>query len=111
MGLSDEEIARIRETGEMMPFLPVRAPFAASILESGGIPGTAIETGAVLMSMADLSTLWVLADVYEKNLGMVQIGSPAEIRTAAYPGQTFRGRLTAQATGGRGEELVGARRS
>ena len=47
------------------------------------------------MTLADLSTLWLLVDVFEKNLSAVRIGSPAEIKVAAYPEKSFRGRLTA----------------
>ncbi len=95
MGLMQQEIVQIQKSREMMPLLPVRAPFDGSILENTTVLGTQVETGAVLMTLADLSTLWVLVDVFEKNLSAVRIGSPAEIKVAAYPEKSFRGRLTA----------------
>jgi membrane fusion protein, heavy metal efflux system len=95
MGLMEQEILQIQKTGETMPLLPVRAPFDGSIIENTAVLGTRVETGAVLMTLADLSTLWVLVDVFEKNLSAVRIGSPAEIKVAAYPEKSFRGRLTA----------------
>jgi RND family efflux transporter MFP subunit len=95
MGLKAEEIVQIQKTGEMMPLLPVRAPFAGSILENIGVLGTTVETGTVLITLADLSTVWISADVFEKNLSAIRIGSPAEIKVSAYADESFHGRLTA----------------
>jgi cobalt-zinc-cadmium efflux system membrane fusion protein len=95
MGLMEQEIVQIQKTGEMMPLLPVRASFAGSILVNDCVLGSTVEIGTVLMTMADLSTLWVLVDVFEKNLSAVRIGSSAEIKVTAYPDETFLGRLTA----------------
>jgi len=106
MGLKEEEISRIRQTGEMMPLLPVRAPFAGSILENSGVLGAAVETGSVLITMADLSTVWVATDILEKNLSAVRIGSSAEIKVSAYADQSFHGRLTAV-----GDQVDGTSRS
>jgi RND family efflux transporter MFP subunit len=95
MGLMEEEIVQIQKTGETMPLLPVRASFAGSILGNDCVLGSTVETGTVLMTLADLSTLWVLVDVFEKNLSAVRMGSFAEIKVSAYPAESFPGRLTA----------------
>jgi cobalt-zinc-cadmium efflux system membrane fusion protein len=51
------------------------------------------DTSASLMTIADLSTVWVAADVPESYIRFVQIGEPVEINLVAYPGETFEGRV------------------
>ena len=46
-----------------------------------------------LFTIADLSDVWVLCDVYENDLGRVQLGDPAEVRLNAFPGRVFAGRV------------------
>jgi len=58
------------------------------------LPGSAVEAGSCLAELADLSTLWVLAEVYEKDLAAVAPGAKAEMTVAAYPGEVFGGSLT-----------------
>jgi multidrug efflux pump subunit AcrA (membrane-fusion protein) len=94
LGLTRSEIDSVIRTGEPRPSLSVRAPFSGSILKSAGIAGGHVESGAELMEMADLSSLWVMADIYEASLASLQKGASAEIRTAAYPNEIFRGMLT-----------------
>jgi len=52
------------------------------------------DTGAPLVTVADLARLWVAADVYERDLALVAPGGKAEVRVAAYPGRTFEGKVT-----------------
>ncbi len=94
LGLMQSEIDSVIITGEPLPTLAVRAPFSGSILKSAGIAGSHVESGAELMEMADLSSLWVMADIYETRLAAMQKGASAEIWTAAYPNEMFRGMLT-----------------
>ena len=48
---------------------------------------------APLFEIADLSTVWVIAEVFEQDLGLIQIGQPVQITVTAYPGETFRGKV------------------
>jgi membrane fusion protein, heavy metal efflux system len=78
--------------------LRVLAPRSGIILDLGAAAGEfskALDAPAPVATIADLSTVWVVGDVYEKDLATVHLGSPVDVVVAAYPGQTFRGKLNA----------------
>lgn len=83
-GATDEDLQRIEHTRTPDTHFRVRAPFAGTILESTVRTGSFVETGDDLFDIADLSTLWVLADVYEKDLPLVRAGMPATVAATAY---------------------------
>lgn len=69
----------------------VRSPITGVIIAREGAPGEVIGPEKALLSIADLSGVWTLIDVYEKDLSQVHRGAPVEISVEAYPGETFRG--------------------
>jgi cobalt-zinc-cadmium efflux system membrane fusion protein len=71
----------------------IRAPFAGVIIHMDAAPGEVVDAGAELFSLADLSTVYVQAQVYEKDLGSVRVGQSASIATDSYSGQFFPGRV------------------
>lgn len=72
----------------------VRAPISGKVLEINLAPGEyRNDTNAALMTIADLSTVWVVSDVPESYIRFIQLGEPVEIELAAYPGETFHGRV------------------
>jgi RND family efflux transporter MFP subunit len=75
------------------PLLTVRAPFAATVIASAVLPGDHVVTGASLFRLADLSTLWAVLRIQEKDLASAAAGAVVELRTRAYLGEVFRGRL------------------
>jgi cobalt-zinc-cadmium efflux system membrane fusion protein len=72
----------------------LRAPFAGVVTKFDIAPGELVEPERELMTVTDISTLWVLADVYEKDLARVRVNSDVKIRVDAYPDRMFVGRLT-----------------
>jgi cobalt-zinc-cadmium efflux system membrane fusion protein len=79
-----------------MDRLAVTAPRDAVVLDIGAAPGEfskSLDAPAPLYTLADLSTVWVLGDVYEKDIVGVKAGDRAEITVSAYPGQTLEGRV------------------
>jgi cobalt-zinc-cadmium efflux system membrane fusion protein len=71
----------------------VTAPMSGVVLERTISPGLLVEKEASLFSIADLSRVWAIADVYEKDLGEVREEGEVEVRTDAYPGEVFTGRI------------------
>jgi Cu(I)/Ag(I) efflux system membrane fusion protein len=63
------------------------------VLKKDALPGLAITAGMPLFTIADLSSVWVLADVYQSEMAMVAPGNAAEVRGAFLPGEVFRGRV------------------
>ena len=73
----------------------VRAPISGKVLEVSVAPGEyRNDTNAALMAIADLSRVWVSADVTEPAIGAIRVGDAVGITLVAFPGQTFNGRVT-----------------
>lgn len=94
MGATEKDLEEIADTHVPKTFLEIRAPFAGTVIEASEILGHFVEVGGGLFHLADISSLWVLADIYEKDLANIKPGLRAEIEVAAYPGEKFPGRLT-----------------
>lgn len=73
---------------------PVVAPFAGTVIEKQAVIGTLVQADQPLFTVADLSTVWLEADVYEKDLAKLTTGIDASVAVEAYPKVAFRGRLT-----------------
>ncbi len=76
------------------PSTVVRAPFAGVVVTVQTAPGDVFDVSRELFSVADLSRVWVQAEVYEKDLGRVQVGQPAFVTVDTYPGEKFKGEVT-----------------
>ena len=93
IGVAEEELKELESSRTVGPFLAVRAPFGGTILDSKIRQGAFVQTGTELFELADLSTVWVLADIYEKDLPQVRVGMKAQIEIAAYQG-SFGGTIS-----------------
>lgn len=93
--VTDAQVEELARTGEPRRTLTVYSPFTGIVLERNAFPGQYITPEMATFKVADLSTLWVLGQVFEYELGMLKLGQPAEIE---FPyGQTTRrmsGRIT-----------------
>lgn len=72
----------------------IQAPFDGVILKVNSAPGKVVEPSDELFTIADLSQVWVQAEVYEKDLGRIRLGQMATITVDTYPGERFSGRVT-----------------
>jgi cobalt-zinc-cadmium efflux system membrane fusion protein len=81
-------------SGESGEYIPVRSPLQGVVLDKSVTQGTAVTVGTPLYVVADLTELWAVAEIDETQLPLVQAGRPTELRVAAYPGETFAGRVT-----------------
>ncbi len=81
--------------GDMQQDVVLRSPLAGKVLELSIVPGEfRNDTSASLMTIADLSTVWVTSQVPETYIRFVQVGERVEITLVAYPGETFVGRVS-----------------
>jgi Cu(I)/Ag(I) efflux system membrane fusion protein len=90
-GIPESAIAEIRRTGRATREITLTAPRSGVILDKPAIEGMRINTGDSLFKIADLSSVWVLADVQEQDLGEIRTGERAQVSFVAFPGQTFAG--------------------
>lgn len=93
LGVDDREFGAIDASSLPMPLLHVHAPLGGTVLQCDVVAGDAVELGTSLFRLADPSTLWAGLHIQEKDLGAVKPGDEVLLRTQAYPGEEFRGRL------------------
>jgi membrane fusion protein, copper/silver efflux system len=92
--VSGAEIERIERTGIAQRTIVLRSPANGLVVEKTVFQGQRIMPGMELYRIADLSTVWVEGEVFEKDLGLVALGSRARITFESYPGETFTGSVT-----------------
>ncbi|MBC9176011.1 efflux RND transporter periplasmic adaptor subunit [Roseomonas ludipueritiae] len=92
--LPEEEVARLRRTGTVARTLTLTSPMDGVVLEKAALQGMRFAPGETLFRIGDLSTVWLLADVFEQDLGLVGPGQEASIGLTAYPDRRFTGKVT-----------------
>lgn len=93
-GLTPAQIAALESKGEVPTAMTLHAPAGGYILMRNVTQGEKIDSGTNLLDIADLSRVWVLAEVYEYELPFVRLGQKATMRLSYLPGKTFEGRVT-----------------
>jgi RND family efflux transporter MFP subunit len=92
-GVPQKEIARLESTGQIQQELTVVSSVTGYITERNALPNLTVQPETRLYTVADLSTVWVFAEVFQNDLGRVKPGDRAKLTVDAYPGQTFEGRV------------------
>ena len=87
-------IAQIERAGEAQRAITITAPRDGTVLEKQALEGLAVTPMTHLYVIADLSKVWVLADIYERDMAQVKLGESAALRLDALPGRTFEGKVT-----------------
>ena len=98
-GRTDEDLLKLGQGDEegyhrTASHSVLRAPSSGIVTAYDVAVGETVDPSSELLTLTDISTVWVLADVYEENLGAVRMGKEVSIRVASYPGEVFRGRIT-----------------
>ena len=91
--LPPDEIESLEKRGETHRTMLFRTPVGGFVIEKHVVQGQHVTAGMSLYTVADLSVVWVEADVYEHELSLVKEGMPASVTVDAYPGDSFRGRI------------------
>lgn len=92
-GIPDAAIAEIKRTGRATRFVTITAPRAGVVMDKPAIQGMHFNTGDPLFKIADLSSVWLMADIQEQDMGKLQAGDTATASVVAYPGRGFTGKL------------------
>jgi len=91
--MPDSEIAKLEESGEAITDLTFYSPASGYITERNALPNMYVQPDTKLYAIADLSDVWVLAQIFQNDAGRIKPGDPAEVTVDAYPGQVFRGKV------------------
>jgi membrane fusion protein, copper/silver efflux system len=90
--ISQGQIEQLEKSGEIQKALTLHSPMSGIILEKMVNRGSYVEPGAMLFKVADLSVVWLIADIYEYELPLIQLNQQAEITFASMSGEVFRGK-------------------
>src|SRR5215469_1443210 len=93
--VSDEEISALEKSRKASDTLVLRSPFTGVVEDVPMKQGMSAKMGDRLVGVMDLSTLWLWADFYENEVGLLQVGQKLDISLPAFPGKTFEGQIRA----------------
>jgi RND family efflux transporter MFP subunit len=93
-GITKEQIAELERRRLLSPVLTIFSPIAGTVVEKNVHEGHYLAEGEDPYTVADLSLVWVVAKVYEDETSLVRLGQAVEIRSVAYPGRMFEGRVS-----------------
>jgi len=91
--IADEDLQALRQEGKPRRVLAYRSPVSGVVLQKPGTQGMRFMPGEVLYEIADLSSVWMLAEVFEQELGLVRVGQEAKLRIVAYPDKVLAGKV------------------
>src|SRR5437763_8042042 len=91
--ISADQLARLQRTGTAARTLTLNAPTGGIVIEKTALEGLHFGAGDMLYRIVDLSTVWLLAEVYEQDVAQIRPGQSAKITVQAYPGRVFDGRV------------------
>lgn len=93
-GLTESQIQNLEKTKEINLTLTYYSPISGTVIEKKVEEGMYVNEGTEIYDVAELSTLWNIADVYENDLANVKVGSPVKLHLRAFPGEEFNGRVS-----------------
>jgi multidrug efflux pump subunit AcrA (membrane-fusion protein) len=92
--ISDGQIDEILRSGKVQRTLTLYSPVSGIVVEKNVVEGQSVTPGAQLMTVADLTTVWVTAELRESDAGSVRAGTAATVELGAFPGQLVNGRVS-----------------
>lgn len=94
LGLSEQRVNALRSPSQISSEIALTAPVSGTITSRSVNQGEVVEANKELVKVTNLSSVWVIAQVYEKDLGRMRIGSGASVTSDAFQGKLFRGQVT-----------------
>lgn len=92
-GIPAPAITELEQSGKVQREMPVESPASGFIIERNALPNAYVQPDTKLYTIADLSTVWVYANVFQEAVGRLRPGDPAQVTVDAYPGRAFNGRI------------------
>ena len=93
LGIPEERAQRLATPADVVTAFEVKAPLAGIVTKRNANVGLNVDQSTPLFTVTDLASVWVVADLYERDFAGVGVGSPVTITTMAYPGLELRGRV------------------
>ncbi len=93
-GVTNEQIVKLETSREIQYTLTYYSPVAGTVIEKKVQEGMYVNEGTLLYDIADLSSVWSIAEIYEKDLPLIKTGGNVKLRLPAYPNEVFEGQIT-----------------
>jgi cobalt-zinc-cadmium efflux system membrane fusion protein len=94
LGFSEDEVKSIAETHQINPIITLYAPISGKVIEHNAILGAMVDQETEILTIMDPSVLCIHADIYERDIAKIRIGQEVEATVPAYPGETFKGKIS-----------------
>ena len=91
--ITEDHVRELEKTGKVMKTLPIHSPITGTVIKKEAIAGAHVDPGQELYTIADLSRVWILADIYEYELAFVKIGQKAAVTLSYDPSQVLTGQV------------------
>jgi RND family efflux transporter MFP subunit len=91
--IPQREIQHLETTGQVRHELEIDSPVSGYVTERNALPNLYVQPATRLYTIADLSTVWVFAEVFQTDLGQIRVGEAATVTSDAYPGRSLYGRV------------------
>lgn len=92
-GVSEKEIQRLTQTGRVLKIITIDSPITGTVISKTAFAGMRIEPSGELYTIADLSSLWILGDIYEYELPYIRVGQIADVSLSYLPNEIFKAKL------------------
>ena len=93
LGMTPAQIDTLASTGQVVATTTVVSPIAGVVTARTANPGSTVDPATPLMTVVDLSTVWIVGDLYERDFSRVSVGTPATVTTTAFPDQRIIGKV------------------
>ena len=94
LGISAQEIDEVLRTGKAVEAIAIRSPVDGYVVAKSAVAGVAVQPGTVLFEVADLSRVWVTAEIYEQDISRIHVGQQARLQLTSSPGETHTGKVS-----------------
>lgn len=92
--ISERDIEQLKTTGETRRTLELNSPASGIVLDKPAVAGMRFAAGDPLFKIADLSSVWLIAEVFEQDIRMLRVGQRVDVAVDAYPGDSFKGQIS-----------------
>ena len=93
LGFTEEDVKNISTEHEINPIICLCAPITGRVVKRQGVVGAMVDQSNDLVTVMDLSSLWIDADIYEKDISLINIGRKVEVAVTSYPREIFMGQV------------------
>lgn len=92
-GINEKQIKELEQRKKANTHMTIYAPIGGTVIHKNALEGKYVKEGENLYQIADLSNLWIKADIYEYEMGWIKEGQIVEVASSAYPGEKFEGKI------------------